>query len=67
MGRARWERRGNITEKARVEAAECKTKEKRWVKKRESAEVMCLPSALQLRLTTNNAIPLIPLTRLTQH
>lgn len=62
---------GNITEKSAAEAADSKTKEKRRVKKEEkkpeSAEVMCRPSAVQLRLTANNAIPLIPLTRLTQH
>lgn len=50
-----------------VEVAEDETNGENKDKKTESAEVMCCPSAVQLLLTSNNAVPLIPLTRLTQH
>lgn len=50
-----------------VEVAEDGTNGQNKGKKTESAEVMCCPSAVQLLLTSNNAVPLIPLTRLTQH
>lgn len=44
---------------------ECETKEEIRVKV--LSGFLCCPSALQLLLTSNNAVPLIPLTRLTQH
>ncbi len=36
-------------------------------KKTQAAGLLCCPSSVQLLLNSNNAVPLIPLTRLTQH